>query len=318
MADKRAKETSSQTLNSFLDYLTVEKGASVHTVSGYRRDLERFIYHLNIANQPLVSVTTKDVDDHLSCLSAGLNGQAPLKASSIARARASIRALFRYAVDEDLLTHDPTVDAQRKKQGSALPKAISLSDIASMLETAGKRPAPIGLRDLALVEILYGTGARISEVINLTPDDLFLEGEYPHVRLFGKGRKERLVPLGSYAVKAVVSYLQLSRPELLSRAKTKKAGAHPFFVNKRGQALSRQSAWEIISTTAADAGCISEVSPHTLRHSFATHLLEGGASIRDVQELLGHASVTTTQIYTRVSMNTLREVHAASHPRANL
>lgn len=318
MADKPGKETSSQLLNSFLDYLSVEKGASAHTVNGYRRDLERFITHLNIADQPLNTVTTKDVDKHLSYLSAGSEQQAPLKASSIARARAAIRAFFRHAVEEDILNYDPTVDAQRKKQGTSLPKAISLADISQMLTVAGNKPAPIGLRDLALIELLYGTGARISEVISLVPDDLFLEGQYPHVRLFGKGRKERLVPLGTYAVSALKNYLTLSRPELAARATLKTPGKHPLFLNKRGQALSRQSAWEIISTTAEQAGCISEVSPHTLRHSFATHLLEGGASIRDVQELLGHASVTTTQIYTRVSMNTLREVHAASHPRANL
>ncbi|EEH63341.1 phage integrase SAM-like domain protein [Gleimia coleocanis DSM 15436] len=317
MSKYRANGTSSDVLNGFLDYLTVEKGASAHTVAGYRRDLERFLVERGIADTPLAQVDTVAIDAHLTQLSLGFAGKPGLSAASIARARASIRALFRYAVSEDILSADPAAEVQQKKLGKHLPKAISLEEIAAMLEVAGQRPGPVGLRDVALIELLYGTGARITEVMNLSPDDLYLAGEFPHVKLFGKGRKERLVPLGSFAVQALEDYLLLGRPLLLGKAKTRVAG-HPLFLNKRGLSLSRQSAWEIISQTAVAAGCVSEVSPHSLRHSFATHLLEGGASIRDVQELLGHASVTTTQIYTKVSMNTLREVHALTHPRANL
>ncbi|MCS4484332.1 tyrosine recombinase [Gleimia sp. 6138-11-ORH1] len=317
MAKNWAKNTSAQILEDFLDYLTVEKGASPHTVAGYQRDLERFLTLMNLTTTPLSEVTTDLINQFLTLLSTGTEAQRPLAPSSIARSRAAIRALFRYAIENNYLVADPTEDADQKKQGLSLPKAIPLEEVGAMLAAAGQRPAPIGLRDTALIELLYGTGARISEVIALSPDDLFLEGDYPHVRLFGKGRKERLVPLGSYAVRSLQTYLTNGRLELLARAK-RNYGEHPLFLNKRGAPLSRQSAWEIIVKTAVEAKCQAEVSPHTLRHSFATHLLEGGASIRDVQELLGHASVTTTQIYTRVSMNTLREVHAASHPRANL
>lgn len=300
-------------LESFLDYLTVEKGVSAHTVAGYRRDLQRFLQERGVCDMPVNAVTTDLLDAHLTALSVEV-GLAP---ASIARARASVRAFFRWAVAEDLVVNDPSAQAQQKKLGQSLPKALTIAEVTRMLEVAQSRPAPIGLRDRALIEVLYGTGARISEVVGLVPDSLYLEGEFPFVKLFGKGRKERLVPLGQFAVAALGEYLTVGRPLLLVRAKRAVAG-HPLFVNKRGLALSRQSAWEIISSTAAEAGCVGEVSPHSLRHSFATHLLEGGASVRDVQELLGHASVTTTQIYTKVSMNTLREVHAASHPRANL
>lgn len=317
MSKNQAKNTSARVVESFLDYLTVEKGASAHTVAGYRRDLKRFLNQMELTNHPLAQIDTKLINRFLAELSTGSAEHPPLKSSSIARARAAIRALFRYAIEEDYIDSDPTGDIDQKKQGKTLPKAIPLAEVSAMLAVSAARPFPIGVRDNVLIELLYGTGARISEIINLSPDDLFLEGDYPYVRLFGKGRKERLVPLGTYAVQALQNYLEAARPALLKGALRPPAG-HPLFLNKRGAALSRQSAWEIISITATEAGCEAEVSPHTLRHSFATHLLEGGASIRDVQELLGHASVTTTQIYTRVSMNTLREVHASTHPRANL
>lgn len=295
----------------FLDYLAVEKGASPHTVAGYRRDLERFQNDIG-PHTPVADITTSHIDSHLTGLANGAVTGQSLARSSIARARSSIRSLFRFAIEDDLLTSDPTTSIEKSRAGRSLPKALRIDQVRALLEEVQARPGAIGLRDTALLELLYGTGARISEIIALSADDLDIEGDFPHLRLFGKGRKERLVPLGQYAIEAVQSYLRYGRPELAAKG----SGEHALFLNKRGRRLSRQSAWEIISTAATLAGIDDDVSPHTLRHSFATHLLEGGASIRDVQELLGHASVNTTQIYTKVSISTLREVHAATHPRA--
>ncbi|MDO5729699.1 MAG: site-specific tyrosine recombinase XerD [Actinomycetaceae bacterium] len=295
----------------FVDYLAFEKGASPHTVSNYRRDLERFIADLG-SNTAIGDVTSRQIDTHLAGLANGRVTGKSLARSSIARARSSIKSLFRFAIDEDLIKSDPTVSIEKARSGSSLPKALRIDQVGDLLAAARSHSGAIGLRDTALLELLYGTGARISEIIALSADDLELEGDFPHVRLFGKGRKERIVPLGRYAIAAIDLYLRNGRPELAAKGE----GAHALFLNKRGRPLSRQSAWEIISTVASEADIEQDVSPHTLRHSFATHLLEGGASIRDVQELLGHASVNTTQIYTKVSISTLREVHAATHPRA--
>lgn len=295
----------------FLDYLAVEKGASPHTVTGYRRDLGRFQSDIG-PDTLLADITPSQIDTHLTGLANGSVTGQPLARSSIARARSSIKSLFRFAIEDDLLTSDPTASIEKSRAGSPLPKSLRIDQVRALLEATQARPGAIGLRDTALLELLYGTGARISEIITLSVDDLDIEGDFPHLRLFGKGRKERLVPLGQYAIEAVDNYLRYGRAELAAKG----SGDHSLFLNKRGRPLSRQSAWEIISTAAKQAGLDDDVSPHTLRHSFATHLLEGGASIRDVQELLGHASVNTTQIYTKVSIGTLREVHAATHPRA--
>ena len=205
---------------------------------------------------------------------------------------------------------DAAAEVRAPKQGSHLPKALSVDQVSRLLDAAHSAPGAAGLRDAALLELLYATGARVSEAVGLAVDDIDLDDEAPVVRLFGKGRKERLVPLGSYAKDALGAYLVRGRPELAAR------GSHAVFLNKRGAAMSRQSAWEAIRRAASAAGLEAGVSPHTLRHSFATHLLEGGASVRDVQELLGHASVQTTQIYTKVTVAALREVYWTTHPRA--
>ncbi|MDO5048310.1 MAG: site-specific tyrosine recombinase XerD [Actinomycetaceae bacterium] len=302
----------SDAIRDFLDYLSVDRGSSPNTVAGYRRDLQRFVNDTGADTMAVGELSPALINGHLTRLSSGEATGRALAKSSIARARSSIVAFCKFAIEQDLLDRDPTSEVDSAIAPQPLPKALTISEVGALLDAAATTPGPVGLRDRALLELLYGTGARVSELMALSADDLELSGNFPHVRLLGKGRKERLVPLGGYAIEAVDDYVRNGRPELAAKG----AGDHHLFLNKRGRALSRQSAWEVIKTAAQRAGIEADVSPHTLRHSFATHLLEGGASIRDVQELLGHASVVTTQIYTKVSISTLREIHATTHPRA--
>jgi integrase/recombinase XerD len=238
------------------------------------------------------------------------DGAAPQSASSAARAVVAVRGFHRFLVLEGRTAIDPAGQVQPPATPKRLPKAISLDAVERVLAAAGPLEAPVGLRDRALLELLYGCGARIGEAVGCAIDDLDLEAGL--VRLQGKGSKERIVPLGSYAVRALEAYLVRCRPVLAERGR----GTPAVFLNARGGPLSRQSAWAVLAGAAERAGLAGKVSPHTLRHSFATHLLEGGADVRVVQELLGHASVTTTQLYTRVTADTLREVYTAAHPRA--
>jgi integrase/recombinase XerD len=246
----------------------------------------------------------------------------PLSAASAGRTVVAVRGFHKFAVKDGLAKIDPSVGVHPPTPAKRLPKALPLADVEAILEAAGAAGTVLALRDRALLELLYGTGARISEAVGLDVDDLDLgepDGPGGTVLLRGKGSKERMVPLGRYAREALSAYLVRARPELVSAATaakgaTERAGA--LFLNARGGRLSRQSAWTVIVRSAERAGVKGEVSPHTMRHSFATHLLEGGADVRVVQELLGHASVTTTQIYTLVTVDTLREVYAAAHPRA--
>ncbi len=302
----------------FIDYLMVEKGASDNTVGAYRRDLERFV--TPDPTRPLAELTTADLDDHLTRLASGEATGKPLAPASVERARAALRAWTRWALEGEMIATDPGADLAQRNHQQHLPHALTIAQVGALLEAAANQRAPIGARDSALLELLYATGARISEVIALAPDDVVFD-DPAHVRLFGKGRKERLVPVGEYALEALRDYLTASRPALAAHRKSpttrgRGSASEALFLNTRGLPLSRQSAWEIVAKAAERAGLEDAVSPHMLRHSFATHLLEGGASIRDVQELLGHASLTTTQIYTRVTIATLREVHSVSHPRA--
>lgn len=297
----------------WLAHLRIERGASVHTVSNYRRDVDRYL--ADLASRGLVdarAIAPADVEAHLASLASGALTGRPAAPSSVARASAAIRGFHRFLVREGAAADDPAARIAPPKQGTRLPKALPVDEVAALLEAAGSGGDAIALRDSALLEVLYGTGARVSEAVGLALDDLDLDEEVPVVRLFGKGRKERIVPLGAYAKAAVEAYVVRARPGLATRGR----GTPFLFLNSRGNALSRQSAWEIIRRAAERAGIEDRVSPHTLRHSFATHLLEGGATIRDVQELLGHASVQTTQIYTKVAPTTLLEVYRASHPRA--
>ncbi|WP_166847493.1 site-specific tyrosine recombinase XerD [Isoptericola sp. BMS4] len=311
----------------YLAHLGVERGLSANTLSAYRRDLGRYARHLaGLGRTHLDQVVEGDVTDYVTVLRAGTDGAAALSPSSTARALAAVRGWHRFAHAEGITTGDPAGQVSAPSALRRLPHALSVDDVARLLEAAGTGEGPVPLRDRALLELLYSTGGRISEVVGLDVDDVHDLDGLPRdgapgregnggrgtVRLHGKGDKQRIVPVGSYAVEALESYLVRARSPLASAGR----GTPALFLNTRGGRLSRQSAWAVLQTAADRAGLTQHVSPHTLRHSFATHLLAGGADVRVVQELLGHASVTTTQIYTMVTPDTLREVYAATHPRA--
>ena len=295
----------------YLDHLTVERGLAANTLSSYRRDLRRYDAFLaGRGIERLDEVTENVVAEFLMSLREGDADHQPLSASSAARTVVAVRGFHRFAVQDGLTTTDPAGAVKPPTPAKRLPKALPLSDVEAILEAAGSPDTPLALRDRALLEVLYGTGARISEATGLDVDDLdTVDGT---VLLKGKGGKERLVPVGGYALDAVAAYLTRGRPALAEQGR----GGPALFLNSRGGRLSRQSAWSILVKAAERAGVTASVSPHTLRHSFATHLLDGGADVRVVQELLGHASVTTTQVYTLVTVDNLREVFATAHPRA--
>ncbi|GIG26165.1 site-specific tyrosine recombinase XerD [Cellulomonas denverensis] len=302
-------------LDAYLAHLTVERGLSRNTLAAYRRDLGRYLDFLAAAGRTAPDqVTESDVEDYLTAIRTGADGRAILSAASAARAVVAARGWHKFCVLEGLAPGDPARGVRPPRQAQRLPKAISTEEVERLLDAASLGEGPLPLRDRALLELLYSTGARISEAVGLDVDDLDLTPGRAAVRLFGKGRKERVVPVGAYAVEAVEAYLVRARPVLAAAGR----GGSRVFLNTRGGPLSRQSAWAVLHTAAQRAGLPASVhvSPHTLRHSFATHLLAGGADVRVVQELLGHASVTTTQIYTKVTPDTLREVYATSHPRA--
>ncbi len=295
-------------VDAYMQHVIVEKGLSANTVAAYRRDLDRFAAWLGqTGHADLSALTAADLGDFVTWASQ----QEGLSGTSVRRVVSSIRGLFGYLGAEGLIDVDPTEDVASPSVPLRLPKAISVQDTVAMVESCDPNTV-LGLRDRALLEFLYGSGARISEAVQLTGDALDLERR--SVLLRGKGGKQRLVPVGRYAVEALEAYLVRARPALAAK-RTKGQAPRELFLNARGGVLSRQSAYGIVSAAAARAG-VPDVSPHTLRHSFATHLLEGGADVRVVQELLGHSSVTTTQIYTQVTIDRLREVYAASHPRA--
>ena len=296
----------------WLENLAVERGLSANTLSNYRRDLRRYASWLHANGKANLSeVTAADIEAYLADLRRGVDGAAPLAASSAARALVVARGLHKFGVLEGVLAGDESAQVAPPSPGKKLPDTLSIEEVGKMLDSCPTEE-PIGLRDKALLELLYATGARVSEVLALYVDDFMaLEGEQHAVlALTGKGNKQRIVPVGSMAKEAVEKYLVRGRPALA------KGRSHSLFLNARGGSLSRQSAWTVIRRAAERAGITKHVSPHTLRHSFATHMLDGGADVRVVQELLGHASVTTTQIYTHVTAESLREVWHATHPRA--
>lgn len=299
----------------FLDHLSVERGASVHTVAGYRRDLGRYLAFLDARGitEP-GGITESEVSGFLRYLQEPDDGSPALAASSASRGLAAVRSLHSFALVDGWVSENVAAGVRPPKQNRRLPKALDIASVQALLDTPDLT-TPAGLRDAALLELLYGTGARISELTSLDVDDLTGVLAHPDagLRLFGKGRKERIVPVGSYARAAVEAWLVRGRPGF-AQAAVRPSPA--LLLNSRGQRLSRQSAGLIVSRAGHQAGLSVEVSPHTLRHSFATHLLDGGADVRVVQELLGHASVTTTQIYTLVTVDHLREVFFAAHPRA--
>jgi integrase/recombinase XerD len=292
-------------VGSYLDHLVVERGTSHNTLDSYTRDLRRYCDHL--AERGLTDLS-QVTEAHVSNFLATLR-ESGLAASSAARTLVAVRGLHRFAHREGLVAGDPAREVHPPSPPRRLPKALPVDDVLRLLDTHGGQD-PRQLRDRALLELLYSTGARISEVVGLDLDDV--DADERTVLLDGKGGKQRIVPVGKPALTALDSYLVRARPALA----TKGRGTPAVFLNARGGRLSRQSAWQVLKTAAEEAGITSPVSPHTLRHSFATHLLEGGADVRVVQELLGHASVTTTQVYTLVTVNTLREVYATAHPRA--
>jgi len=295
----------------FLDHLAVERGAAGNTLAAYRRDLARYLEYLASRGvESLAEVDAVAVSGFLAYLREGDADHPQLSAASVARAIAAVRGLHRFALDEGLVAADVSREVRPAAPPRRLPKAIPVEDVERLLDAAGYAGTALALRDRALLELLYGTGARISEAVGLHVDDLDLVDNT--VLLTGKGDKQRRVPVGSYAAKALSNYLVRARPILVEAG----TGTSRLFLNSRGGSLSRQSAWVVLRTAAEKAGISTDISPHVLRHSFATHLLEGGADVRVVQELLGHASVTTTQVYTLVTVDRLREVYATSHPRA--
>jgi integrase/recombinase XerD len=301
----------------YLDHLAVERGLAKNTVTSYRRDLTRYAQFLaGAGRRGLGDVGEQDVADFLAALRQGDERHPPLSVTSAARTIVAVRGLHKFAVREGTVETDAAGGVRPPTPARRLPKAIPIEDVERLLDAAGSGGSPRELRDRALLELLYGTGARISEAVGLAVDDI--DFEVGVVRLLGKGSKERLVPIGSFAQKALARYLESGRPVLVAGAAARSGrSVRPVvFVNARGGQLSRQSAWTVLRTSAARAGLEGAISPHTLRHSFATHLLDGGADVRVVQELMGHASVTTTQIYTLVTVDRLREVYASAHPRA--
>lgn len=319
-------------VDSYLRHVSIERGLSDNTVAAYRRDLAGYVAWLRDQGIDDSAAVTADVVGAFVADRAA--AQPPIAASSLARLQSSVRGLHRFLVREGLENTDPAARLRPPKQPRRLPKALSIEQVERLLDAAGPAPAMVsgapehgtgaggggggggaspgdlvGMRDRALLELLYATGARVSEIVQLDVDDV-AHGDVLRVR--GKGSKERIVPVGSYARAALDVYLTRARPELSRRGR-----ATPrLFLGARGAPLSRQSAWLVIQSAAERAHLTAHVSPHTLRHSFATHLLQGGADVRVVQELLGHASVATTQIYTYVSVDALRDVYATSHPRA--
>ena len=300
------------------DYLaqqSVERGLSRNTIAAYRRDLVRYTAWLaGRGVTEIHQVSTADIAEYQRTLAAGSADRPPLASSSVARALVAVRNLHAFARAEGVAAEDPAAPVTGPRLGRHLPKALSIDDMTRLLATP-ETDTPVGLRDAALLELLYGTGARVSEAVGLDVDDVtgVLADPGVGLRLFGKGSKERVVPVGSYARAALEAWLVRGRPDLVTQGRS---GTPALFVNTHGARLTRESAWWVLRRRAGQAGLADDISPHSLRHSFATHLLDGGADIRVVQELLGHANVTTTQIYTLVTVEHLREVYALAHPRA--
>lgn len=300
----------------YLNHLTIERGLADNTLAAYRRDLNRYLRYL--AQERITDVrhvTSHHVSGFLQALSSGSHHMGQLAASSVNRIVVAARGWHRFMFLENTTETNPAADVRPPTTGQYLPDALSIDQVTRLLNTPPADTAQ-GLRDRALMELLYATGARITEAIELDVDDIVPLEADEHttvVRLFGKGSKERIVPLGSYAVEAVNAYLVRGRPAQAAAGQ----GSPALFLNRFGKRISRQTGWNVLKTAAEAAEITTDISPHTLRHSFATHLLQGGADVRVVQELLGHASVTTTQIYTHVTAETLREVFATAHPRAH-
>jgi integrase/recombinase XerD len=298
---------------SFLDHLQIERALSANSVAAYKRDLSKFEIFLNVNSLDLASVSEEDiVKFEVHQKSAGLS------LASINRSTSALKTFYNYLAREHSIL-DPTTGVTSNKLARKLPKALTVSEIISLIDSSDRNSNLKALRDRAILEILYGTGARVSEIVGIDTGDFgktTLEGaEIVTLKLRGKGSKERIVPLGSFAKLALDNYLVRLRPQLVAKSKERRSNS-ALFLNSRGTRLSRQSAWQIVIAAAEACNLSGKVSPHVFRHSYATHLLDGGADIRVVQELLGHSSVTTTQIYTLITIDKVREAYATAHPRA--
>ena len=301
-------------LQSFVDHLTIERGLSSNSISAYKRDLSKFSDYLTNEKLDFERLS----EDEIISFEVWLKGLG-MAVTSINRNISALKSFYKYLAQE-FSTNNPVSALLSSKVPRRLPKALTIKEITSLIDSTKREGDPISLRDHAIIELLYGTGARVSEIVGIDVNDFTqsdVEGNpITTLKLRGKGSKERIVPLGSFAKNALDEYLVRIRPNLLSKSKSAKVET-ALFLNQRGSRLSRQSAWQMISDAADSTGLSGKVSPHVFRHSYATHLLDGGADIRVVQELLGHASVTTTQIYTLITIDKVREAYATAHPRAN-
>jgi len=296
----------------FLNFSRIERGLSNNSISAYTRDLQRFADYLAENRVNISDFQQKNLDEFISGL-----GKSNLAVSSINRVLSTLRSFFAY-LEREHNFFNLMKDVESKKIPVRLPKALTVSQIAQLIDGSFSEDNIVSIRNRALLELLYSTGGRVSEIVGINLGDIgTVKSESNDVRVIklrGKGSKERIVPMGSFSVKALDDYLVRVRPNLLS--KNSKSGNEALFLNQRGTRISRQSAWQIVVDSAKKCGLSEGISPHVFRHSFATHLLDGGADIRVVQELLGHASVTTTQIYTLITIDKIRESYSLAHPRA--
>ena len=304
-----------QSVNSFLDHLRIERGLAANSIAAYQRDLRKLAEFFDSKALDTDAITSGDIAAFESSLKS--NELAP---ASINRIMSAVRTFYKYQ-NREYGSVDPTTDIAHNKSARRLPKALTVSEVTALIDAALREGDVISLRDHAMLELLYSSGARVSEVIGINLSDFAksnLSGdEITTLKIRGKGGKERIVPLGKFAVAAIENYLVRTRPDLAAKSGRKENSVNgALFLNQKGSRISRQSAWQIVLTSAERAGISSKVSPHVFRHSYATHLLDGGADIRVVQELLGHASVTTTQIYTLITIDKIRESYSSAHPRA--
>ncbi len=304
-----------QSVNSFLDHLRIERGLAANSIAAYQRDLRKLVEFFVSSNTDTGAVLAADIAAFESSLKT-----LDLAPASINRIMSAVRTFYKYQNREFGIT-DPTTEIAHNKSARRLPKALTVSEVTSLINAGLREGDVISLRDHAMLELLYSSGGRVSEVVGINLSDFAksnLNGdEITTLKVRGKGGKERIVPLGKFAVAAIDNYLVRTRPELAIKSGRKESSVNgALFLNQKGTRISRQSAWQIVLTAAERAGITSKVSPHVFRHSYATHLLDGGADIRVVQELLGHASVTTTQIYTLITIDKIRESYSSAHPRA--
>lgn len=293
----------------FLNYSRIERGLSNNSISAYTRDLRRFHVFLSKRTVEIRDFQQKELDEFI----IGLNEE-KLAISSINRVISTLRSFYGYLEREHQFVN-PMKDVESRKIPLRLPKALTIAQITSLIEGSSSEDDLISLRNKAILELLYSTGGRVSEIVGINLSDIFESNDVRVIKLRGKGGKERVVPMGSFSIKALDDYVVRVRPSL--QLKSSKSKSEALFLNQRGTRISRQSAWQIVVDSARSSGLSEGISPHIFRHSFATHLLDGGADIRVVQELLGHSSVTTTQIYTLITIDKIRESYSLAHPRAS-